>query len=125
VPLLDHKLVEFAASLPRQLKLKGLTRKYLLKKVARAWLPGQIIDRKKKGFPVPLSAWFRNEARSFVYDMLSPATMQRRGLFNSDYVQQLLAEHESGFADHSSQLWGLLSVEIWHRRFIDPDVPGL
>jgi asparagine synthase (glutamine-hydrolysing) len=125
VPLLDHKLVEFAASLPRQLKLKGLTRKYLLKKVGRAWLPSQIIDRKKKGFPVPISSWFRNEARPFVRDMLSPAAIQRRGLFSSDYVQQLLAEHEAGFADHGSQLWGLLSVELWHRQFIDPHAIGL
>src|SRR5438477_4828693 len=62
VPLLDHKLVEFAASLPPDLKLKGMSRKYLLKKVSRAWLPAEIIDRKKKGFPVPFTLGFRKEA---------------------------------------------------------------
>ena len=120
VPLLDHKLVEFAASLPPEVKVKGLARKYLLKKVSRGWLPAEIVDRKKKGFPIPVGIWFRKEARPFVRDVLSPETIRRRGLFNSEYVGKLLAEHESGFADHGSLMWALLSVEIWHRLFIDP-----
>jgi asparagine synthase (glutamine-hydrolysing) len=119
VPLLDHKLVEFAASLPPQLKVKGLTRKYLLKKVGQAWLPPEIISRKKKGFPMPMSLWFRKEARSFLRDALSPSALQRRGLFNPAYVEKLLREHETGFADHGSILWGLLSVELWQRVFLD------
>ncbi len=121
VPLLDHKLVEFAAALPPHLKLRGLTRKYLLKKVSRTWLPAEIIDRKKQGFPIPISIWFRKEARSFVRDILSPAAIQRRGLFNPDYVEKLLDEHEAGFADHGTLVWGLLSVELWHRLFIDSE----
>src|SRR6266542_3898967 len=126
VPLLDHHVVEYAASLPPQLKVHGLTRKYLLKKVSCAWLPAQIIDRKKQGFPVPTSTWFRKEARSFVRDLLSPSTLRRRGLFNPNYVQTLLDQHDAGFADHGSLLWGLLSVELWHRLFIDarPRVAG-
>ena len=119
VPLLDHKLVEFAGSLPPHLKLRHLTRKYLLKKVGRAWLPPQIINRSKKGFPTPISVWFRKEARSFVRDILSPSAVRRRGLFNCDYVERLLNEHEIGFGDHGSLIWGLLSVELWHRVFID------
>lgn len=119
VPLLDHKLVEFAASLPPYLKVKGLIRKYLLKKVSRAWLPPEIISRKKKGFPMPMSLWFRKEARSFLRDALSPATLKRRGLFNPTFVEKLISEHETGFADHGSILWGLLSVELWQRVFMD------
>ena len=119
VPFLDHKLVEFAASLPPHLKLKHLTRKYLLKRVSRAWLPSRIIDRKKRGFPMPISVWFRKEARPFVRDTLSLAAIRRRGLFDPDYVEKLLDEHEAGSADHGSLLWGLLSVELWHRLFID------
>jgi asparagine synthase (glutamine-hydrolysing) len=119
VPLLDHKLVEFAASLPPHLKLRHLTRKYLLKKVSQAWLPAQILTRKKQGFPMPTSVWFRKEARAYVRDLLSPAASRRRGLFNSDYIEKLLAEHEAGFANHGSLLWGLLSVELWHRLFLD------
>jgi asparagine synthase (glutamine-hydrolysing) len=119
VPLLDHKLVEFAASLPESLKLKGFARKYLLKKVGRAWLPRQIVRRKKKGFPMPFTLWFRKEARSFVRDILSPQTLRRRGLFNPPFVERLLEEHELGFADHGSLLYGLLSIELWQRRFLD------
>ncbi|TEU14768.1 MAG: asparagine synthase (glutamine-hydrolyzing) [Anaerolineales bacterium] len=119
VPILDHKLVEFAASLPPNLKLRHLTRKYLLKKSSRTLLPAEIIDRKKQGFPIPITRWLRNEARPFVRDLLSPAAIKRRGLFDLDYVEKMLGEYESGFADHSNLLWGLVSIELWHRCFID------
>jgi asparagine synthase (glutamine-hydrolysing) len=119
VPLLDHKLVEFAASLPPHLKIRRLTRKYLLKQVSRAWLPAKIVDRKKKGFPMPFSVWFRKEARSFVHDILSSDRVRRRGLFNPVFVERLLHQHDTGFADHGTLLWSLLSVELWHRLFID------
>jgi len=119
VPLLDHQLVEFAASLPQHLKVKGLTRKYLLRKVGQTLLPPEIIRRKKKGFPMPVSLWFRKEARSFLRDVLSPSALQRRGLFNAAFVEKLLSEHENGFADHGSLLWGLLSIELWQRVFMD------
>jgi asparagine synthase (glutamine-hydrolysing) len=122
VPLLDHKLVEFAASVPPHLKIRRLTRKYLLKKVSRNWLPAGIADRKKKGFPIPFSVWFRKEARSFVRDILAPAAVRRRGLFNPASVENLLNQHETGFADHGSLLWSLLSVELWHRVFIDSQI---
>jgi asparagine synthase (glutamine-hydrolysing) len=122
VPLLDHKLVEFAAHLPPSLKIKWLTRKYLLKKVSQKWLPAEIIQRKKQGFPVPLSLWFREEARDFVTDILSSNSLQQRGLFNPDYVNRLLEEHFLGAADHGFLLWGLLNVELWHRIFIDQPI---
>jgi asparagine synthase (glutamine-hydrolysing) len=76
VPLLDHKLVEFAASLPQNMKVNGLARKYLLKKVSRRWLPPEIIHRKKQGFPMPVSLWLRNEARPFVRDVLSSSALK-------------------------------------------------
>ncbi len=119
VPLLDHKLVEFAARLPSQLKIKRLARKYLLKRVSQAWVTPQILTRKKRGFPVPLSLWFRKEARAFVRDLLSPDRVRKRGLFNSAFVQALLDEHDTGAADYGSLLWGLVSLEIWHRLYID------
>ena len=119
VPLLDHKLVEFAASLPSRLKLRGLTRKYLLKRVSRSWLPAAIIDRKKKGFPIPTSIWFRKDARTFLRDVLSPAAIRRRGLFDPSVVERLIAENESGAANHGAYLWALLNLELWFRLFID------
>jgi asparagine synthase (glutamine-hydrolysing) len=119
VPFLDHTLVEFAASLPPHLKLNRLTQKYLLKKVAYKWLPPATIQRKKQGFPMPTAIWFRNEARSFMRDILAPDTIKRRGLFNPQYVEQLLREHESGRADHAVLLFGLINIELWQRHFID------
>jgi asparagine synthase (glutamine-hydrolysing) len=122
VPLLDNKLVEFAASLPPGLKVKGLARKYLLKKVARAFLPARVIDRKKEGFPTPLGAWFRKEARSFLRDTLSLSAVTRRGLFNPKYVQELLDDHDCNRSDCGGLLWALIQVELWYRIFIDHDV---
>ncbi len=119
VPLLDHKLVEFAASLPPAMKLKRLTRKYLLKRIGSGLLPEPIITRKKEGFPTPMALWIRNEVRPYVRDLLAPTTVRRRNLFDPDYITRLLDEHESGFADHDAMIWALIGIELWHRRFID------
>jgi asparagine synthase (glutamine-hydrolysing) len=119
VPLLDHKLVEFAATLPSHLKIKRLARKYLLKRVARSRLPAPILRRRKQGFPVPLSVWFRQDARALLRDVLSPAAVRRRGLFNPQYVQRLIAQNERGEADVGARLWALINVELWFRLFID------
>jgi asparagine synthase (glutamine-hydrolysing) len=119
VPLLDHKLVEFAAKLPETMKLRGGQRKYLLKQVARRLLPKEIIDRKKQGFPIPIEKWLRKEAQPMMQDLLSAATLKHRGLFNAAFVERMIREHVSGYADHSTKLWGLMSVEMWTRKFID------
>ncbi|HET9790421.1 MAG TPA: asparagine synthase (glutamine-hydrolyzing) [Candidatus Angelobacter sp.] len=119
VPLLDHKLVEFAAALPPHLKIQKLTRKYLLRKVAAKILPEPIIRRKKQGFPVPISGWLRNESRPFVQDLLSRETVRRRGLLDPDYVQRILGQHMRGSEDRGAQLWALIQLELWHQRFLD------
>lgn len=119
VPLLDHKLVEFAGQLPAHLKLNGATRKYLLKQVARKLLPTQIIDRKKQGFPIPIERWLRKEASPMMRDLLSESSLQQRGYFDTKFVSNRIKEHLSGFADHSTELWGLMSFEMWLRQFID------
>jgi asparagine synthase (glutamine-hydrolysing) len=119
VPLLDHQVVEFAASLPPNLKLKGLARKYLLKQVSRTLLPAEIIYRKKQGFPIPIGHWLRTDARSLLYDHLTSHAIRQRGLFDPEYVQGMLGRFAAGSASHGWLLWGLLSVELWHRRFID------
>lgn len=119
VPLLDHKLVEFAAQLPVNLKLRRGTRKYLLKKLGSKLLPDSIVHRRKQGFPIPIECWLRNEMRPLVHDALSEDSLRRRGLFNPQLVQSLIRKHETGYADHSTEIWGLVSIEIWMRRFID------
>jgi asparagine synthase (glutamine-hydrolysing) len=125
VPLLDHHLVEYAASLPANLKVHGIrqSRKYLLRQVARDLLPEPVLSRSKKGFPVPISLWLRGGARDFCHDLLAPDTIRRRGLFQSEAIAKILHEHDSAVADHGSLLWGLLSVELWHRLYIDASQP--
>jgi asparagine synthase (glutamine-hydrolysing) len=122
VPLLDHHVVEFAASLPESMKLRGRQRKYLLRQVARRLLPGDIIDRKKQGFPIPIEAWLRREAAPMLHDLLNEGSVQRRGYFQWNLIDKLIQEHTSGFADHSTELWGLISLEMWFQRFIDSPV---
>lgn len=119
LPLLDHRLVEFAAALPTKYKLHKGDRKYLLKRVAERLLPRKIIYRRKQGFPIPIDRWLRNEARPLMRDMLSSDSLRRRGLFNPAFVERLMQQHESGFADNTTELWGLVSFEMWMRHMVD------
>jgi asparagine synthase (glutamine-hydrolysing) len=123
-PLLDHKLVEFAARIPARLKLHNGTTKYLLKRAMRGILPNDIIDRQKHGFAVPLAKWFRGELSSFARDLLFSQRSRERGLFNESYIERLLQLHERG-RDIDLQLWTLLSLELWCRRVLDAPVQRL
>lgn len=121
-PFLDHKLVELVATVPFNLKLKGSTTKYLLKQVARGLLPDAIIDRKKHGFGVPLGAWLRQDIAP-VSDILLSSEARGRRLFNMSTVEQLINDHADGKRDHGQRLWTLLTLEWWHRLFIDAAEP--
>ena len=120
-PLLDHRLVEFAATVPARFRLRGGTTKYLLKQAMRGILPDDIIDRPKHGFAVPLAAWFRGELAGFARDLLFSDSCRRRGVFNLAYIETLLRLHQGG-RDVDLQLWTLLSFELWCRRFLDPSM---
>jgi asparagine synthase (glutamine-hydrolysing) len=125
-PFLDHRLMEFAASLPPELKLKGLQSKYLLKQAFSSVLAPEILDRRKMGFGVPLDRWLRNELRELTYDILLENRAIQRGLFRKDAVQLLIDEHMAKQADHSYRIWTLLFLELWYRMFIDKTaVPGI
>ena len=118
-PMLDHEFMEFAASLPANLKLRGENTKYIFKRAVRDLLPADIIDRPKKGFSVPLDLWFRNELRELSGDLLLDGRLASRGYFKMDAVRRLLEEHWSGAAAWQNQLWTLVMLESWHRMFID------
>jgi asparagine synthase (glutamine-hydrolysing) len=120
-PLLDHRLVEFAATIPAHLRLRDGTTKYIFKQAMRGILPGGIIDRPKHGFAVPLAAWFRGDLAGFARDLLFSHSCRVRGLFNLGYVQRLLDLHDGG-RDVDLQLWTLLSFELWCRRFLDQPI---
>jgi asparagine synthase (glutamine-hydrolysing) len=118
-PFLDHELMEFAASLPADLKLRGRTKKYVLKRAARSLLPAAVVDRPKMGFGVPLDHWFRRDLREMARDLLLGQTAAARGYFNQAFVRRLLDDHASGAVNCHYQLWNLLMLELWHRTFID------
>jgi len=118
-PFLDHEVMEFCASLPAHMKLRGSNKKYLLKKAVRDLLPPEILHRPKMGFGVPIDHWLRNELRDFAYDMLlSPRSIQR-GYFKREVVERLLHEHVNKVRAWHYPIWNLLMLELWHRMFID------
>lgn len=117
-PFLDHQFMEFAASLPPSMKVRGLTGKYILKKVADGWLPPEVIHRPKMGFGVPIATWLRTDLRDMTRDLLTDSTASSRGYFDKSAVQNLIESHQSG-VNRSKELWALLQLELWHRMFID------
>ena len=119
-PFLDHNLIEFAASLPENLKMRGLETKSLLKKVAERLVPKDVIYRKKMGFGVPVGKWFRGEMKDFVRGVLLSEKSLKRGIVRPEIVERYVSEHTNGERDHAFQIWTLLMLELWFQRFIDP-----
>ena len=123
-PLLDHRVVEFAATIPARYRLRDGTTKYLLKRAMRGILPDGIIDRPKHGFAVPLARWFRGELAGFARDVLLSDACRERGLFDAKHVERLIELHRRG-RDLDLQLWTLLSFELWCRRVLDVPIHRL
>jgi asparagine synthase (glutamine-hydrolysing) len=115
-PLLDHKLMQFVASLPDNLKIKGLNGKYLLKELAKSWLPKAAWDRPKKGFGIPLNSWLKHDLKEMVQDLLTDQRARQRGYFDPVKINKLLQEFDQGI-DHGSKIWVLLQLELWHRCY--------
>ncbi len=123
VPFLDHKLVEFAASLPARMKLGGWTTKRVLRRAMSAVLPPRILMRGKMGFPVPVGSWLRGRFRHLLDEYALSERALARGVFDGDFVRELAARHSAG-EDHSERLWALINFEIWQRRFFDHEEIG-
>jgi asparagine synthase (glutamine-hydrolysing) len=119
VPFLDHKLVEFAATLPDKWKLSGLTTKRILRHSMRGLLPRAILNRPKMGFPVPFSRWMRGGWNSVARDVLLDRRSRERGLIDPAAVDRLLREHARAGTEGGDRIWGLMNLELWHRTFID------
>jgi asparagine synthase (glutamine-hydrolysing) len=119
VPFLDHKLVEFAATLPDRMKLRGFTTKRILREAIRGLLPDEILTRKKMGFPVPFGDWTRGAWHGPVRDVLLDRTTRERGIVNPRAVEQLLDDHRAGRVNGGDSLWALTNLELWFRTFID------
>jgi asparagine synthase (glutamine-hydrolysing) len=119
VPLLDHKLIEFAATVPTGLKLRNGRRKYLLRRLLERRVPRAILDRPKHGFTAPIGEWLRGPLHDLVSDLLLAGRFRQRGVFDADGVARLWDEHRTGRQDHRHRLWSLLMLELWFQRFVD------
>jgi asparagine synthase (glutamine-hydrolysing) len=116
VPLIDHRIIEFAANIPAHIKFKDGITKYLPKKIFKNTIPDSILDRKdKKGFPTPTNLWFKTTLNDWVKDLLSDKRTLERGLYEKDELLKLL----DGSSQFNRSLWGVINLELWHRRFID------
>ncbi|HWS54482.1 MAG TPA: asparagine synthase (glutamine-hydrolyzing) [Pyrinomonadaceae bacterium] len=118
-PFLDHHVIEFAAQLPENLKLRGLTTKYILKRTLRKLLPAENLTRGKMGFGVPVGHWFRGRMGPFLREHLLSEKAARRGYLRPEAVRRMVEEHTEGGLDHTPALWALLMLELWFQRFID------
>jgi asparagine synthase (glutamine-hydrolysing) len=118
-PFLDHKVIEFAASLPENLKMRRFETKSLLKKAAAKLVPREVIYRRKMGFGVPVGNWFRGEIKNFVRDILLSEKSLNRGIAKREIVETYVKEHTEAERDHTFQIWTLLMLELWFQKFID------
>ncbi len=121
-PLLDYQLVEFAARLPSDLKVRGGGGKYLLKRMAESLIPRDLVHREKHGFEVPVDAWFRGDLRDAARDILSSAGARGRGLFAQSAVERVLSRHASGAGRHGLQIYSMLVLELWCQGHLDAGV---
>jgi asparagine synthase (glutamine-hydrolysing) len=120
VPLLDHKILEFAASLPPNFKLNGFSSKYILKKVLSERIPDEIRNRKKAGFPVPYESWLRKDLKNVVWSVLTDRRTIERGYFSKGAVEAMLKSNSNG-ANYSKEIFSLMSLELWQRTFLEQE----
>lgn len=116
-PLLDHRIVEFAARLPERLKLRGTTGKYLLKETLRGKLPHLVIDRPKSGFDIPAHAWFRGILKPLLQETLTRQAVESTGIFEFAATERLIRDHMSERVNAGYQLWGLLTLFLWLKKW--------
>ena len=125
VPLLDYRLIELAARMRSDIKIKGLCElKYVFKTALTDRFPPSLLKQKKQGFGTPISRWFRTSLREYLQDMLSPERIRARGLVDEKETWRMIDDHMSERADHSEHIMALLTLESWHRTFIDAGPPG-
>jgi asparagine synthase (glutamine-hydrolysing) len=117
-PFLDPRIGQFAASLPLNYKLRGSKGKYILKRSVEDLLPVSVLTRSKKGFGIPIAEWLKGRLNSLMHDLLDTQRLKEQGLFEPEYVNKLMSDHEKGLASNHKQLWTLLVFQLWHSNFL-------
>jgi asparagine synthase (glutamine-hydrolysing) len=118
-PFLDHKVMEFAARIPAEHKVKWNGGKWILKRALRGFIPDEVLFRRKMGFGIPLAEWFRGPLKDFLRDHVLSGKARQRGYFKMAEVERLVDEHQKGARDHGYKLWALLMLELWHEAYVD------
>jgi asparagine synthase (glutamine-hydrolysing) len=116
-------VTNFAFGLPTRHKVRGLSKKVLLRKAVAPLLPREVVHGRKRGFSIPAAAWLRGELEPFARETLSAETLTRQGFFLPATVARLIGEHVAGVEDRSRQLWGLLSFTLWYERHVEQEPP--
>jgi asparagine synthase (glutamine-hydrolysing) len=116
VPFLDHRVLEFAAGLPSNFKLRGFTTKYLAKRALSAYVPKEILKRQKAGFPVPYESWLRTELKGWLHEVLLDRETLDRGYFEKTSIKRLVEQDERS-GGYSKEMFSLVVLELWHRMF--------
>ncbi|MEO6626302.1 MAG: asparagine synthase (glutamine-hydrolyzing), partial [Burkholderiaceae bacterium] len=124
VPLLDHQLVELAASMPTAIKVRGGRLKHVMKEALSGMLPRDILERKKRGFGTPMGAWLKKELAPLLRRLLAPDVVSSRGLFRQPVVDRLMADHEANRIDGTDVLLAMMNLEIWSRIYLDRRTPA-
>jgi asparagine synthase (glutamine-hydrolysing) len=125
VPFMDTAIANFAFTLPRRFKVRGLSKKVLLRKAAAPLLPDAVTNGRKRGFSIPAAAWLRGELEPFARETLAADTLRRQGFFDPAVVTRLIDDHVAGREDRSRQLWGLLAFTLWYERHVEREPPVL
>lgn len=116
-PFLDSEVVTFVQNLPYEYKFRGMTGKYILKRLMKGRLPSHIMRRRKRGFAIPLGRWLQNELRPLMRETLSNDALKKSGMFDHVAVERLMTEHETGHRDHRKKLWTIITFQLWYRNW--------
>jgi asparagine synthase (glutamine-hydrolysing) len=117
--------VDFMARMPPRMKLHGLKSKYIFRRAVESVVPPEIVQRRKAAFGAPIRAWLRRDLHDMVDDLLSERALRQRGYFEPAAVRSMVEQDRRGEGDHTMRLWALLTLELWHRAFIDSPRGGL
>ena len=117
VPFLDHKVVEYCATIPFSMKIRFFRKKYLLKKIARPYLPTDLINHRKQGFAAPMASWLRHDLKEYAFELLSPTKLRRHGILKPDYVEAILRAHMAYREQHHKLIFSLIIFQRWHQLY--------